>query len=192
MYVWNFTKPRRLSRHFPPRLELLIFPEGWRAELLIFPEFRLRIRARCSPPAPVQTFPTAPGVVEFPRNWRPARVRFPPSRGTNPDIFCPLLESLAFPYEKWSPCGLFTKPGAKLGIFCTLLWTAGFSAGLRVWYFHRRRVVFWHFWEIGTHDQRGKRRPESCALEISAALCAGQALGLRSAWPSKTLPGQGP
>ena len=35
-------------------------------------------------------------------------------------------------------------PGAKLGIFCTLLWTADFSAGLRVWYFHRRRVVFWH------------------------------------------------
>ena len=47
-------------------------------------------------PAPVQTFPTAPGVVDFSRNWRPARVRFSPSRDTNPDILLPLLESLAF------------------------------------------------------------------------------------------------
>ena len=138
-----FTKTRRLSKHFSPRLELQSFPDGWRPELLIPGAGCVSVRD-FHPRRLSKHCPTAPGVVDFSRNWRPARVRFPPSRGTNPDIFCPLLESLAFPYEKWSPCGFFTKPGAKLGIFCTLLWTAGFSAGLRVWYFHRRRVVFWH------------------------------------------------
>ncbi len=57
-----FTKSRRLSRHFPPRLELLTFPDGWRAELLIFPECRLRLRARCSP---------SPGA--YPDIFHPAR-----------------------------------------------------------------------------------------------------------------------
>ena len=76
-----------------------------------------------------QTFPTAPGVVDFSRNWRPARVRFSPSRGTNPDIFLPLLESLAFPGERWPPCVFFTKPWRQAGHFLHIALDSGLFRG---------------------------------------------------------------
>ena len=36
-------------------------------------------------------------LLTFLKGWRPARVRFSAIRGTNPDIFRPLVESLTFP-----------------------------------------------------------------------------------------------
>ena len=124
-----FTKSRPLSRHFPPRLELLTFPDGWRAELLIFPECRLRIRARFSPSPGAKHFPPRLELLAFPEDWRPARVRFSPSRGTNPDIFRPLLESLAFPRERWPPFGIFTKPWRQAGHFLHIALDRGLFRG---------------------------------------------------------------
>ena len=56
-------------------------------------------------------------LLTFPEGWRPARVRFSPSRGTNSDIFRPILESLAFPRDRWPPCRIFTKPWRQAGHF---------------------------------------------------------------------------
>ena len=73
MYVWNFTKPRRLSRHFPPRLELLTFPEGWQAELLIFPGCMLRILAEIftQPRRLSKYFPPRLELLTFPETGGP-------------------------------------------------------------------------------------------------------------------------
>ena len=75
-----------------------------------------------------------------------------------------------------------------LGICCTFPEQLTF----RVWHFHRQRVVFWHLGEICTQDQWGDALSPALGKSPQRRLCVGQALGLRSAWPSKTLPGQGP
>ena len=69
------------------------------------------------------------GLLTFPEGWRPARVRFSASRGTNPDIFRPLLESLAFPRERWPPCGIFTKPWRQAGHFLHIALDSGLFRG---------------------------------------------------------------
>ena len=45
VYVWNFHQVPAPIQTFSTRA-LLTFPDGWRAELLTFPECRLRIRVR--------------------------------------------------------------------------------------------------------------------------------------------------
>ena len=99
MYVWNFHQVPAPIQTFSTAPGAAVFSRRLASRVVDFS--RVQAAYPCEiftqPPAPVQTFPTAPGIVEFPEGWRPARVRFPPSRGTNPDIFRPLLESLAFP-----------------------------------------------------------------------------------------------
>ena len=134
--MWNFTKPWRLSRHFPPRLELLIFPEGWRAELLIFPEFRLRIRARCSP-ALVQTFPTALGVVDFSRRLaaRPCEIFSKP----------------------WHQSGHFPPTPRVVGFSLRKVAT--------VWVFHQALAPSWAFF-AHCFGQRTFPRASACGIFI--------------------------
>ena len=87
--------------------------------------------------------------------------------------------------------GFSPSPGAKLGIFSTfpeqLTFPRACACGIftdGVWYF-------------GTSDTfTFKINSEALSPVLGKSpqrrLCVGQALGLRSAWPSKTLPGQGP
>ena len=71
VYVWNFHQVPAPIQTFPPRLELLTFPDGWRAELLIFPECRLRIRARFSPSPGAKHFPPRLELLTFPETGGP-------------------------------------------------------------------------------------------------------------------------
>ena len=73
-----FTKPRRLSGHFPPTPRVVEFSCGLAA------------------------YPCA---------------QFSPRPGAYPDIFCPLLGSLALPATR---VGFSPSLGANLGVFCSL------------------------------------------------------------------------
>ena len=124
-----FTKTRRLSKHFPPRLELQSFPDGWRPELLIFPGCRLRIRARFSPPAPVQTFPTAPGVVEFPRRLaaRPREISTKPRHQSG--HFLPTARVVGFSLRKMATVWVFHQARRQAGHFLHIALDSGLFRG---------------------------------------------------------------
>ena len=87
--------------------------------------------------------------------------------------------------------GFSPSPGAKLGIFYTfpeqLIFPRAYACGIfidGVWYFGTS--------EKFTPNIRSEAVSPVLGKSPQRRLCVGQALGLRSAWPSKTLPGQGP
>ena len=87
--------------------------------------------------------------------------------------------------------GFSPSPGAKLGIFCTfpeqLTFPRAYACGIftdGVWYFGTSETFTLKISSEALSPVLGK--------SPQRRLCVGQALGLRSAWPSKTLPGQGP
>ena len=86
--------------------------------------------------------------------------------------------------------GFSPSPGAKLGIFCTfpeqLIFPRAYACGIfidGVWYFGTS--------EKFTLNIRSEAVSPVLGKSPQRRLCVGQALGLRSAWPSKTFPSQG-
>ena len=138
-----FTKPRRLSRHFPP------------APRIVFP------KAGGPPVAPIRTF------------------------------LRPILELLAFPRDRWPPCRIFTKPWRQARHFVHIPEQSTFPRACACGIF---TDGVWYFGTSDTFTLKISSEALSPVLGKSPQrrLCVGQALGLRSAWPSKTLPGQGP